>query len=220
VTTDFSRIARAYRWMEYASFGTLLERTRYFRLPLLQHSQRALILGDGDGRFLARLTRANPGIAVDSVDCSRGMIRLAQARSNPVAAERVNWHQADARIWRPPNCSYDLVVTHFFLDCFSNDEVQQLVGQLLPYLAQDGVWINSDFVIPQRGWMRWPSRIIVRGLYVAFFFLAGLRTQRLPDDASALQCAGLILEHRDSLAGGLLKSEVWRKPVQRGKTDR
>ena len=61
--------------------------------------------------------------------------------------------------------------------------------------------------------MRWPSRVIIRSLYVAFFLLAGLRTQRLPDDASALESAGLLLEDREALAGGLLKSEVWRKPA-------
>jgi SAM-dependent methyltransferase len=215
VKADFSRIARAYRCMEYASFGTLLERTRFLRLPLLLESRRALVLGDGDGRFLARLTRANPELAADSVDFSPGMIRLARARVGRVAAERVDWHQADALGWTPPPSGYDVVITHFFLDCFSNLEVEQLIGRILPCLSPSGLWINSDFAIPARGWMRWPSRAIIRSLYVAFFLLAGLRTQRLPDDASALESAGLLLEDREALAGGLLKSEVWRKPASR-----
>jgi ubiquinone/menaquinone biosynthesis C-methylase UbiE len=218
VKTDFSRVARAYRWMEYASFGTLLERTRFFRIAMLQNSRRALVLGDGDGRFLERLARANPEFAADSVDFSPGMIRLARSRVDRVGA-RVDWHQADALLWTPPHAEYDLIVTHFFLDCFSDHDVQRLIGRLIPYLSPGGMWINSDFAVPARGWMRWPSRIIIRGLYAAFFLLAGLRTQRLPDDVSALESAGLTLEHRDTLAGGLLKSEVWRKLAARSKTD-
>lgn len=216
MTADFSRVARAYRWMEYASFGPLLEQTRFLHIAALRNSQRVLILGDGDGRFLARLLAAHPHLSIDSVDCSGGMIRLAQARVaalKSTSPERVQWHHADALTVPLPHLMYDAVVTHFFLDCFGDADLRLLIEGLLPRLSRGALWINSDFTIPARGWMRWPSRIIVRSLYAAFFLLAGLRTQRLPDDASALEAAGLILENRTTLAAGLLKSEIWRAPL-------
>jgi SAM-dependent methyltransferase len=220
MTTDFSRIAHAYRWMEYASFGTLLERTRFLRIPAMLNSRRALILGDGDGRFLHRLLQTDPNVLVDSVDLSPGMVRLAQARVAALGLEAtkcVQWYVADSLVWEPPPSQsgrqYDLIVTHFFLDCFSTADVRRLVARLMPLLSPGGVWINSDFAIPAHGWMRWPSRFIVQGLYAAFYLLAGLRTQQLPDDVPALRDAGLLLEHQSTLAGGLLKSELWRKPA-------
>ena len=57
---DFDHIARAYRWLEYISLGPLLSRTRNCYLELLQDRTRALILGDGDGRFTARLLAQSP----------------------------------------------------------------------------------------------------------------------------------------------------------------
>ena len=63
---DFNRIARPYRWLEYLSFGPLLERCRFHRLPQMVDAKRALVLGDGDGRFLARLLRKNPQIQADA----------------------------------------------------------------------------------------------------------------------------------------------------------
>jgi hypothetical protein len=35
----------------------------------------------------------------------------------------------------------------------------------------------------------------------------------LPQDEAAFASAGLVLEERTLLGGGLLKSEVWRKPA-------
>jgi cyclopropane fatty-acyl-phospholipid synthase-like methyltransferase len=212
VKTDFSRVARAYRWMEYASFGTLLERTRYHRLPAMDHASVALVLGDGDGRFLQRLLATYPGIEVDAVDSSPGMVKLAKERAAQVAASgHVRWLLQDALAWRPAR-QYDLIVTHFFLDCFSSDEVAALIQKLTPSLVPGGIWINSDFAIPQSRWARLPGWCIIRGLYAAFYLLAGLRTQQLPDDTSAFVQAGMKLNDSRRMAAGLLKSEVWTNP--------
>ena len=59
---NFDRIARLYRWGEYALLGPALERTRNHLLPLLAIRRNALVLGDGDGRFLARLLSQNPAL--------------------------------------------------------------------------------------------------------------------------------------------------------------
>ena len=48
------RIARSYRWLEYAAFGVALERARFDFLRCAAEARRVLILGEGDGRFLAR----------------------------------------------------------------------------------------------------------------------------------------------------------------------
>ncbi len=211
--TDFSRIARAYRWMEYFSFGTLLETARYSHLDAMQASRRAFVLGDGDGRFLQKLLRCNRQIDVHAVDCSAGMVALARKRSaSDGGSNRVQWTHADALAWGPEG-RCDLIVTHFFLDCFSTQQVAELVARLVPHLEPGGLWVNSDFTIPASGLARIAGWAIVRGLYAAFFVLTGLRTQRLPQDEAAFASAGLVLEERTLLGGGLLKSEVWRKPA-------
>ena len=67
---NFDRIARPYRWLEYLSLGRALERCRFHFLPRLRDCRRALVLGDGDGRFTAKLLDANPSVQVDAVDIS------------------------------------------------------------------------------------------------------------------------------------------------------
>ena len=52
-------IASSYRWLEYAAFGLALEHARFDFLSHAAAARRVLILGEGDGRFLARLLRCN-----------------------------------------------------------------------------------------------------------------------------------------------------------------
>ena len=53
VSMNCDGIARCYRWLEYGMFGRALEQTRLEYLELAANARHCLILGDGDGRFLA-----------------------------------------------------------------------------------------------------------------------------------------------------------------------
>jgi SAM-dependent methyltransferase len=207
---NFDPVARPYRWAEYLSFGRALERCRCQFLPALGERRCALILGDGDGRFLARLLAANPNLHADAVDLSPEMLRLLTRRleaAAPNAASRVRTHQANALDFAPAG-PYDLVATHFFLDCLVQPEVELLCTQIVPHLAPNAVWLVSDFRIPA-GAMHFPARILVRSLYLAFRLLTGLRTARLPDHASALRTAGFTRTAQQLSLGGLLTSDLW-----------
>jgi SAM-dependent methyltransferase len=206
---NFDPVARPYRWMEYATFGRALQRCRTHFLPQLAHRRRALVLGDGDGRFTAALVAANSTIEVDAVDISAAMLRLLQ-RNSTSAGDRVRTHHIDALTFMP-RATYDLIASHFFLDCLTQAEVEALVARLMPYLAADGLWAVSDFRIPE-GRMEWPARILIAALYRAFRLLTGLRPDRLPDHAAAFSAAGFrCLSHHDSLLG-VLRTELWSAP--------
>jgi SAM-dependent methyltransferase len=210
-TPGFDRVARIYRWMEYATFGRSLERCREYYLPQMCECRSALVVGDGDGRFVARLLAANREVCADAVDSSGAMLRLLERRVEPVsrgAGERLRTHQADALRFSPSR-SYDLIATHFFLDCLSQAEVNELCARVAAHVERQGVWVVSEFRIP-RGAMYWPSRILVRLLYLAFRMLTGLRVRELPDHAAALAAAGFMRTARRLSLGGLLSSELWR----------
>ncbi len=202
---NFDRIARAYRWLEYLTLGPLLERTRNHHLRALGGCRQALILGDGDGRFTARLLARYPALSADAVDLSRTMLRLLEARA--AAPERLRTHHADARRFIPSRAP-DLVITHFFLDCLTQPELSALVAGLAPLLAPGALWLVSDFRVPA-GLLHWPARLTIRALYLAFRILTGLRVTRLPDYAAPLRAAGFtpLAIHRELF--GMLTTELW-----------
>jgi hypothetical protein len=105
---------------------------------------------------------------------------------------------------------FDLVATHFFLDCLTTGEVERLVEDVRPRMTSGGRWIVSEFAVPERSAMRLPAWIVVRSLYLSFRLLTGLRAQRLPDHRSAMKAHGLVLHEQSSMLGGLLTAELWR----------
>jgi hypothetical protein len=212
---NFDRLARPYRWLEYISFGPLLHRTRCAFLPQLAGVRHALILGDGDGRFTAQLLRANPHVRVTAVDGSPAMLS-ALMRNAAGNAARVTAVCADLRHWRPqssPETAYDLIATHFFLDCLTTADVAALAQRIRPALASRALWAVSDFAIPATRFGRFIAAPLVALLYRAFGVLTGLRIVHLPDHSAALTGAGFTLQDRTTRLYGLLFSELWRSPV-------
>ena len=174
---DLNRLAGLYPWMEAVTFGPWLSRCRSAYLAEMRHCRRALVLGDGDGRFTARLLRANLEVEIDAVDASTAMLRALIRRAGP-HADRVRAHCADVRLWQPANPPYDLVVTHFFLDFLTNDEVQALAAKLRGALSPSALWVVSEFVIPRGSFGRYVARPVVSGLYLGFHWLTGLGCAR------------------------------------------
>jgi len=212
-TPNFDRLARVYRWIEWLTFGPLLSKSRCRFLPYLREAgpRHALVIGDGDGRFAAKLLAENPAIDVDAVDASRAM--LAQLRRNACHdASRIFFHCADARDWTPRSAQYDLIITHFFLDCLTSDEVHDLAIRLRPLVSSEALWVVSDFAVPQNRFAQWFAKPLVSFLYFAFRILTGLKVRRLPDHRHALHDAGFSLTLVRNSLSGLLVSELW-KPV-------
>jgi ubiquinone/menaquinone biosynthesis C-methylase UbiE len=206
---DFDRIARPYRTLEYITLGRMLERTREHFLPALRDARNALVLGDGDGRFLVKLLEANSELHATAVDTSATMLELLARRCERYAG-RLRVEQTDARRSLPQGTEpYDLIVTHFFLDCLEQDELVLLAQRVRPLAAQGVLWVVSDFRIPNSA-LRVPAWLFVRGLYLCFRALTGLRTTRLPDHVAAMQDAGFVRIDRRFLLAGVLVTEIWQ----------
>ena len=179
---NFNPLARPYRWMELFTFGPFLARTRFAFLKQLANAADALILGDGDGRFTARLLRTNPAIQIEAVDSSPAMLRLLLRRAATNAA-RVRTHHADARHFQPPNPPYDLIVTHFFLDCLTTTEIRSLAATLRTSASPHSQWLVSEFAIPPGLYGRLIARPLIWTLYRAFGLLTGLASVHSPTTA-------------------------------------
>jgi hypothetical protein len=205
---DFNRLAPFYRWMEWFSFGPFLSQCRFAFLPEMRNPQTALIIGDGDGRFTARLLQENPSITIDAVDSSAAMLHALERRALRYAG-RLRTYRVDARRFCPTR-PCDLIVTHFFLDCLSTSEVAELALRIRRHSAAQAIWVISEFALPPGWFGRAFARPLVTALYCAVGFLTGLKVRRLPDHPSALRNAGFTLLKRRQRLGGLLASELWR----------
>jgi ubiquinone/menaquinone biosynthesis C-methylase UbiE len=193
------RIAGVYRWLEYAAFGYALERRRFRFLADVTGRRRALILGDGDGRFLGRFRRSSEA-CIDYVDASARMLELARARAG---MERTAYHHADALTLPLTPQSYDLIVTHFFLDCFNARDLALLVDRIHAAAQPGARWLISEFRQPV-----WAAPLLAT-LYLFFRVTTGLKVSRLVDHRPLLRQRGFRLIAEETSRRGLLASELW-----------
>jgi ubiquinone/menaquinone biosynthesis C-methylase UbiE len=196
------RIARLYRWLEYATFGNTLQQRRTAFLTEVANARRVLVLGDGDGRFLEKLVEHNPQAHVHYIDLSGRMLELARARAG---TGRITYHQADALEIALPERGYDLIVTHFFLDCFDEPAAAALVERVTRAACPNAQWLVSEF---RR--TRW-SPPLLAALYLFFRMTTGLKTRRLIDHHPLLARAAFRITRTESAWFGLLASELWAR---------
>lgn len=201
------RIAPWYRVFEYGAFGRSLERRRYEFLDTAAKRNRALVLGDGDGRFIAALLKRNPEMEIDIVELSAVMLDLCRQRVGP--RHGVRFHLADACGFEPPPPSYDLIATHFFLDCLPQQECDSLIQRMAGHAAPGAAWIISEFHQPAAGWPSVWAGFWIRLCYLFFRLTTGLSTKRIPEYAPALERAGFRLQTRVISRTGLLVSDFW-----------
>lgn len=206
---NFNRVARIYRWAEYAALGPLLQRVRTYFVPALVSARQTLVLGDGDGRFLHALLHSNAHTDATAIDGSRTMLRLLEQR-NAFAASRLRTQEADLRHFEPSSDS-DLVVTHFVLDCFAQGDVDALIRRVAKHTTPHACWVVSDFGLPRTPIARCAATLYISALYMTFRVLTGLQTRALPHHAEALRSTGFERIERKEWMGGFLFTELWQR---------
>jgi ubiquinone/menaquinone biosynthesis C-methylase UbiE len=201
-------IAKWYRWFEYGAFGGALMRRRVAFLGDVADARRALVVGDGDGRFLVRLVEQNRTSSIDYLDLSARMLALARSR---VPGSSVNFQQGNALTVTLPSSQFDLIVTNFFLDCFDLDDAQLVIQRLAGSAAPRARWLIAEFREPSSGWRSVWARVWLFVLYTFFRWTTGLQVRRLVDHRIFMEAAGFRLVREESVWFGLLASELWER---------
>lgn len=209
---SFDVLAPHYRWMEWVSAGELLQRCRTAHLARVPAAQTILILGEGNGRFLLECRRQFPRAAITVVDASARMLELARKRlgRHGVKNDRIDFIRADALAWKPPDQAFDLIVTHFFLDCFRPDQLEELVSKLAHAAAPKAHWLLADFQAAPAGWRRQRSRAILWLMYRFFIAATRLPARSLTPPDELLEKNGFNLGAREIYDWELLHSDCWQ----------
>ena len=212
-TARFDHLARHYDLMEMLLAGGKLERCRnafWDEIPFLEN---ALLVGEGHGKFLVSLLRRNPSAQVTCVDASAEMLDVARKRLLRAALpiNRVQFIRAEVPAWNPPAERYDLIATHFFLDCFPREQLAAVITSLQTAARPGAWWLVSDFQIPRAGLRRLRARIIHRLMYSFFRIVTRLPASALVSPQPFLRQNGFVRLRRAEFDWGLLCAELWKR---------
>ena len=210
---NFDAVAPWYRALETVAFGRALQRARVACIEDLDSPRRALIVGEGNGRFLAALLQRHPVVRIDCIDSSKRMLELARQQVWQTAPEQINrvaFIREDIARWTP-NDRYNLIVTHFLLDCFGTEQLGNIIARLAQAATSNATWLLADFQIPENGFARFHARAWLAVMYWFFRSVARIQARELVDPSPFLRAEGFFLERQRLFRYGMLKSECWRK---------
>jgi tRNA (cmo5U34)-methyltransferase len=207
IRKGFDRLSPFYDALVRIFFGRSLTRTQLHFLPELKTPGSALIFGGGTGKILAEMIRQDIAKTYCYVDISEKMIAKAKKRT---AGKNNGVEFICGSYDAIPQKKFDLIVTPFVLDCFTDEELALVMKTLQERLAPGGKWLFADFNVPEKG-ARTFSRFLIRILYFFFNVICGLGVKKLPGFEQHFEVVNMKKVKEEFFLRGMLTAKVYSR---------
>ncbi|MDH4059010.1 MAG: class I SAM-dependent methyltransferase [Cyclobacteriaceae bacterium] len=199
---SFDRIAPYYDRLARIVFNNSIKEAQFSLLSDITTSSSILVLGGGTGTWLNQLLTINRDCQIYYVEASSKMITLA--RRGIVDADRVHFiHGTEKHI---PSLSYDALITFFYLDMFSDNQLRKLVSCLQPHLKLNSKWLVVDFVNTKI----WHA-ILLRIMFFFFRCIGAISNSKLPDWEGTLNDASYQVVGTGSFFADFIQARIYVK---------
>ena len=210
----YDRVVPIYDFSKTLLFLGSIQRCQNHYLPLLKESKTLLIIGGGTGKIIDDIQKHCNFEALDYVDNSPKMIASAEQhiqKQHPQMKEKIKFHALDVFNYSPASM-HDAIIVPFALDCFTNEQLNNLGDKLTEWLASDGLLLFSDFhESKSSGSSRLLSRLITRTLYFILNTICRLRIDELPDFERMFKNQPWVLLGEHTFFFGVLKSYAYKR---------
>jgi ubiquinone/menaquinone biosynthesis C-methylase UbiE len=192
-------------------FGKALVKAQRFLVKHISAASKVLIVGGGTGWILEEIARVQAStLNITYVEISRRMINLSKNR-NYLLNEVSFIHAAieDCELTQ----QYDVILTPFLFDNFSEKRILAIFNQLHQSLKPGGLWLLSDFQVQKSQAGIW-QKIILKTMYWFFGWLCGVETKKLIKMSPFFEEQNYQLSAEKTFYHGFMISQVYRKPLQ------
>lgn len=205
---NYDRIARIYDRLSRMVFGKAIVRAQQSLLPLIKPGARILIAGGGTGWILKEIANIHPaGLTIDYVEISSNMLELAQKQD--FKGNKVTFVHSAIEDYLAPS-TYDVVMTPFLFDNFSQDRAQAVFDKMHKMLENGGLWLFTDFHIDQNIHRYW-QKALLRSMYVFFKNISHVEASQLPDMQAHFRSNHFKKEYESFHFGRFIRSAAYRK---------
>ncbi|MCB0487383.1 MAG: class I SAM-dependent methyltransferase [Cyclobacteriaceae bacterium] len=198
----FDKIAPVYDFIASIVFCGAIRRAQETHLNEIPANAKVLVLGGGSGKWMGRMFQLNPGCTVCFIEASSRMLTLAK-KNNSKHSQQIEFiHGTHLDI---PVVQFDVVVTHFFLDMFSDDNMIDLIAQIKQRMRENGIWLVADFV---NG--RWWLNLLLLVMYSFFRLVGAIDAMKLPGWQSAIKDCGFFVVQSKHFFGGFISCQSFK----------
>jgi tRNA (cmo5U34)-methyltransferase len=204
VGSGFNRIARSYDLIAKLVFGKSISQSHLAFLDDLPVNATILVLGGGSGAFLTSIPELHQK-EVLYLDASPVMLSLA-ARQLKGRYPNVRFVEG-TELNIPATVKPSVVITHFYMDMFPEDVLNQIIKNVGGQCEPDVKWIVSDFVKP----VRFRQQVLLRIMYRFFRILTKIEATDLPDWEQIMATNGYQPMRSQFYAGKFIKAVLFER---------
>lgn len=173
LTNSFDSIAWVYDSLAKLVFGDTIQSAQLEFLAEIKPSSSVLIIGGGTGWILNELDSLSVSINVDYIEASVKMLEKSKLRG-PFRNIEVRFIRGTQDSIQE-HTQYNVIITNFFLDVFTEDNLLNVMQKLDSSLSEEGTWMMTDFV--ENG--KWWQRLLVKMMYSFFRITTRLEGREL-----------------------------------------
>jgi hypothetical protein len=160
------------------------------------------VLGGGTGAWLNELIRSNETCNIWFIEASSVM--LERAKANLENDSRVVFvHGTEMDI---PQVQFHVVITHFFLDMYSDQQLGHLINLIEKNFSKTSFWIVADFE-RSRFW----HASFLKLMYLFFRISGTIKNNKLPNWNNVLETHHYRIKESESFYGNFIQSRVYVK---------
>jgi len=205
--TDFSSLSSIYDVLGLLMFQGSLHSSQVYFFDKMPKIKKALILGGGTGKFLVDLLNSVLVEKVIYVDISPGMIAKAKDKVRKLKLEnKVEFICGGFE--SIPVGQYDLICTHYFLDCFEEEHIVEMLQVLKKSLSENGVWHFTDFYLDSGS--SFLRKKFVAFLYFFFRTSCGLKVDKLANFKKVFKNTGFKRIEEKYFRRRLLRTALYK----------
>ena len=171
---NFNAAAPYYDKLSKLVYGSALMDAQVYLLQHIKAGDKILIVGGGTGAILEKITEHfNCGLTITYVEIAEKMMALSQQQNvgNNVVTF-INTGIEDV----PADGSYDVVITPFLLDNFTEETLSRMFVHIDAFLKSSGLWLTVSFQRTDKWW----QRLLLHSMFIFFRLACNIEASRLP----------------------------------------
>jgi ubiquinone/menaquinone biosynthesis C-methylase UbiE len=175
MAANYNNSAWFYDVLSRLVYGRALINAQVYLLQFIPAGAKVLIVGGGTGWILDELSRIHPsGLKITYVEVASSMMGRSKKRNT--GNNQVVFIQAAIENVSLP-ADFDVVVTPFLFDSFTDSTVDNVFGHIHAALKAKGIWLYVDFQLTKKWWQQFLLKLMLK----FFKLICNIEASRLPD---------------------------------------
>jgi len=208
MAANFNNASWFYDDLAFIFYGKVLINAQVYMLKFIPANSNVLIVGGGTGWILEQIAKIHPSnLNITYVEVSVKMMARSKKRmlGNNIVLF-INEAIEDVTL----KSDYDVVITPFLLDNFTEGTLQKVFNHVHGLLKPGGVWLNTSFRVSGK----WGHKILLKFMFLFFNLICKVEATKLPNIETQFEKHGYKATAQQSFFNNFIISRVYQQQLK------